>query len=167
MGLNKSKRPVYAPAFITNTTDTTPGSGYLTARFVQGNPVIASSAIQTILSSAIASSSTDAALTAITAVAQVATIQSTGTGAGWEVKLSTGRTIGTTVLIAVACQTTVPVTVLLESTTQNLFGSTFNALTWSTDSSGTAVTLTKLSATEYAGVWDAAKVTPGGSTGTV
>ena len=167
MGVEKFDRPVFAPSFVTKTTDTTPGAGGFYGPTFTGQPVIPSSGIQQITSSGFASSSTDIAMTAIAAVTQLCTIQSTGTGAGWEIKLSTGRTIGTTVLISYASQTTVPTTVLLESTTQVLFGSTFNALTFSTDSSGTALTLTKISTSAYTGVWDAAKVTPGGSTGTV
>lgn len=166
MGMEWFRRPIYAPSVTARSTDKTPGSGAMLADKFIGQPVAPSSAIQAIASTASAVS-TAAALTAITAHAQLVTITTTGSGAGYECKLSTGRTVGTTVTIQVAANSTVPTTILLESTTQVLFGSTFNALTFSTDSSGTAATLTKVSTGAYVGVWDAAKVTPGGSTGTV
>ena len=167
MGLFKVKRPVFAPSFIVNTTDTTPTAGYVIGNFVQGVPVVASSLIQTITSSGISSSSTDATLTLIAAKTQIATIQTTGSGAGWEMVLTTGRTIGTSVKVSVANNTTASFVLLLESTTQTFAGSTFNALLWSTDSSGTVAELTKVSATQYIFTGDAAKVAPAGSTGTV
>ena len=130
----------------------------------KGGARIPTTAVQTVTSTAV---STAAALTAIRANAEVALITTSGSGAGYEVKLSTGRSIGTSVTVAVATDSTAPVTLLLESTTQSIFGSTFNALTFSTNSSGETATLTKVSATQYIGSFDAAKVTPGGSTGTV
>lgn len=166
MGYEKIKRPILAPQGIRvggSTADPADGVG---SPLITGQVKIPSSGIQTIASTASAVS-TAAALTAIATYTQLATITTTGSGAGYEIKLATGRAVGTSVTVSVACNSTVPVTLLLESTTQTLFGSTFNALTWSTDSSGTAATLTKVSTGVYTGVWDAAKVTPGGSTGTV
>jgi hypothetical protein len=148
MGFEKFKRPLDTP-------------------YVASRVKVPSTEIQVITSTAISSSSTDAALVPINKNTQLATVRTQGSGAGWEIKLSTGRQVGTTVTVSVATDSTADVRLLLESTTQTLFGSTFNALTWSTDSSGTAVTLTKVSTGIYTGVWDAAKVTPGGSTGTV
>lgn len=134
---------------------------------LKGGQRIPTTAIQTILSSGISSSSTDAALTAVAADTEVALVRTQGSGAGWECKLSTGRPVGTSVTVAVACDSTAPFTLLLESTTQSFYGSTFNALTWSTDSSGTAATLTKVSTATYVYVADKAVVTAAGSTGTV
>jgi hypothetical protein len=136
-------------------------------RTLTGRTLIPTGGIQRITSSGISSSSTDAGLTAVAVDTQLALIQTTGSGAGWEVSLASGRPVGQTVTVVVANNSTAPVTLLLESTSQTLFGSTFNALLWSTDSSGTPATLVKVSTSQYALVsGDAAKVAPAASTGT-
>lgn len=145
MGYEKFKRPILSPKGVR----------------------IPTTAIQTILSSGISSSSTDAPLTAVAADTQVALVRTQGSGAGWECKLSTGRPVGSVVTVAVSCDSTADFRLLLESTGQAFYGSTFNALTWSTDSSGTSATLTKVSTASYVYVADKAVVTAGGSTGTV
>lgn len=166
MGVEKFKRPVLAAQGIRAGSSGDPGDGTVAAPTITGLFKVPSSAIQAIATTASAVS-TAAALTPIAAVTQLVTITTTGSGAGYEVKLSTGRAVGTSVTVCVAANSTVPTTLLLESTTQVIFGSTFNALTFSTNSSGESAVLTKVSTGSYIAVFDAAKVTPGGSTGTV
>lgn len=139
-----------------------------TGKVTHGGLVAASSGIQSIALSGV---STAAAGTPVAAKTTTALITSTGTGAGHEVALA-ARPVGSVVNVAVECNSTVPVTLLLESTTQTLFGSTSNGVVFSTNSSGTSVTLQKVSTAAYAilgfnSLSTAARPTIAGSTGTV
>lgn len=168
MGMEAFNRPVVAPAVVAGgSTDTTPTRGWLIGDFVQANPIVASSAIQTI-TGATGATSTAAALTPIAVATQFAFITSSGSGAGWECSITAGRTVGSRLTIVADTRSTAPITVLLESTATTFLGSTANALTFSTDSSGEGVQLLKVSTSQWGVVSrDAAKVTMAASTGTV
>lgn len=123
---------------------------------------IPSTAIQSI---ALTGVSTAAAGTPIAKGTRVALITSTGTGAGHEVKLSTGRSVGDEVTVAVAANSTVGTVVLLETTAQTIFGTTLNAVQFTKFSSGDTVRLVKASASQYLALWGGAPAAGGlGST---
>jgi hypothetical protein len=123
MGVQKNKRPTQAPSWQ-----------------------LPPSAIQTVTLSGV---STAAVPTAIPARSQVVLITSTGTGAGHEIALAKRR-VGSQVVVLANVNSSVPVDLMLESTTQNLFGSTSNGIRFSTNSSGGPVTLMKVSTALYA-----------------